>query len=331
MTIRSIGTIAMTRLVAGAAIAGATVMLGGCSVPKMLQEPFEQGVYEDILERQAEGVEMEEEQLKDLPAMTSADYEKLGDTYLGRGQMGLARSKYQKALDLDPRSWRLEYKIGTILLRQGGPSEALPYFRSMVARDPSNARGYEGEGRSLLAMGDHEGAEVALKKAVRLDSSNWKAQQSLGMLYDELGRYDEAITAYRAALKVRPVEASILNNLGVAYYLKKDYPQAIETLERALRTARPEDRKRIYANLGRSYARSGSYSRAIDAFRRAKDLPSAYNNVGIVLLDQDRPKDAAACFRKAIDVSPSYYTAAHENLAAAKDRSGGGRDSGVCP
>jgi len=312
-------------------VAAGVLLSSGCAVPKMLQEPFEQGVYEDILERQAEGVPMEDEQLKDLPAMTAPDYEKLGDTYLGRGQMGLARAKYQKALELDPRSWRLEYKIGTILLRQGAPVEALPYFRSMVARDPSNARGYEGEGRALLAAGEHEAAETALRKAVRLDSGNWKAQQGLGMLYDELGRYDEAITAYKAALRVRPIEASILNNLGVAYYLKKDYPLAIETLDRALRTARPEDRKRIYANLGRAYARSSQYPRAIDSFRRAKDLPTAYNNVGVVLLEQDRPKDAAACFQKAIEVSPSYYAAAHDNLAAAKDRTGGGRDSNVCP
>ena len=311
-------------------LAGSAMLLGGCSVPKMLQEPFEQGVYEDIMERQAEGVPVEEDTIKDLPAMTAADYEKLGDTYLGRAQAGMARAKYQKALDLDPRSWRLEYKIGTILLRQGAPADALPYFRSITTRDPANAYGYEGEGRALLALGEHEGAETALRKAIRLDAGNWKAQQGLGMLYDELGRYDEAITAYKAALRVRPVEASILNNLGVAYYLKKDYPQAIETLEKALRTARPEDRKRIHANLGRCFARSGEYNRAIDAFRRAKDLPTAYNNVGVVLLEQDRPADAAACFQKAIQVSPSYYEAAHENLAAAKGRSGGGRDSNVC-
>ncbi|MFN2376853.1 MAG: tetratricopeptide repeat protein [Candidatus Binatia bacterium] len=312
-------------------LGGCVALLGGCAVPKMLQEPFEQGVYEDILERQAEGVEVEEDQLKDLPAMTAADYEKLGDTYLGRGQAGLARAKYQKALDLAPRDWRLEYKIGTILLRQGAPADSLPYFRSMTARDPMNARGFEGEGRALLALGDHENAETALKRAVRLDSGNWKAQQGLGMLYDQLGRLDESVTAYRAALKVRPTEASVLNNLGVAYYLRKDYPQSIDTLERALRSARPEDRKRVYNNLGRAYARSGDYSRALDAFRRGSDISTAYNNVGVVLLDQERPRDAAACFEKAIQTSPRYYEAARDNLAAAKGMSGGGRDSSVCP
>jgi Flp pilus assembly protein TadD len=298
----------------------------------MLQEPFEQGVYEDIMERQAQNVAVEDETLKELPAMTSADYEKLGDTYLTRGQMGLARSKYQKALDLDPASWRLNYKIGTVLLKQNAPSEALGYFRAMTARDAMNSRGWEGEGRSLLALGEHQEAERALKKAVRLDSANWKAQQALGMVYDDLGRLDEAVAAYKAALRVRPVEASVLNNLGVAYYLRKDYPLAIETLEKALRSARPEDRKRVYNNLGRSYARSGAYTRAIDAFRRGSDIATAYNNVGVVLLEQDRPRDAAGCFQKAVDASPAHYAAARDNLAIAVDRAGGSARGGtVCP
>lgn len=315
---------------AAVSLAGASFLLQGCSVPKMLQEPFEQGVYEDIMERQAQNVPVEEETLKELPAMTATDYEKLGDTYLSRAQFGLARVKYQKALDLDPGNWRLNYKVGVLLLKQNAPSDALPYFRAITAKDPMNSKGWEGEGRALLALGEHEEAEKALKKAVRLDSGNWKAQQSLGMLYDELGRLDEAVAAYKAALKVRPVEASILNNLGVAYYLRKDYPLAIETLEKALRSSRPEDRKRVYNNLGRAYARSGQYPRAIDAFRRGSDLAVAYNNVGVILLEEGRTGDAAGCFQKAIDTSPKQYPAARDNLAAARDHGGSGRGS-VCP
>lgn len=324
----SIATLSRHALVL--AVAASVAALGGCSMPKVLQEPFEQGVYEEILERQAEGIAIEDEELKELPAMKAGDYERLGDTYVARGQLARAVGKYQKALDLDPRSWRLEYKIGTVLLRQGAASDALPYFRAITARDASNARGWEGEGRCLLALKEYQQAEAALKKATRLDAGNWKAQQSLGMLYADLGRYDDAIVSYRAALKSRPVEASILNNLGVAYYLKKDYGQSIEILERALQTARPEDRKRIYNNLGRAHARSGSYSRAVDAFRRGSDLATAYNNVGVILLEEEKPAEAAGCFEKAIKASPSHYEVARENLALAKDRSGGRRSGSAC-
>ena len=82
-------------------LVGSTLTVGGCSVPKMLQEPFEQGVYEDIMERQAEGVPVADEKLEKLPSMTAADYEKLGDTYLGRARASVARTKYEKALELD--------------------------------------------------------------------------------------------------------------------------------------------------------------------------------------------------------------------------------------
>lgn len=308
------------------------MLLQGCSVPKMLQEPFEQGVYEDILERQAQNVPVEENTLKNLPAMTAVDYEKLGDTYLIRGELGLGRNKYLKALDLDPASWRLNYKIGTVLLKQNSPVDALSYFRAITSRDPMNAYGWEGEGRALLALKEHDEAENALKKAVRLDSGNWKAQQALGMLYDDLGRLDEAVAAYKAALKVRPAEASVLNNLGVAYYLRKDYPLAIETLEKALRSSRPEDRKRVYNNLGRAFARSGAYLRSIDAFRRGSDIAAAYNNVGVILLEENRPRDAVGCFQKAVNASPSHYQAAADNLAVAIDRAGGSAGgAGICP
>jgi Tfp pilus assembly protein PilF len=309
-------------------------MVAGCAVPRMLQEPFEKGVYRDILERQEQNIPIDDDKLKKLPALTGADYERLGDTYLSRGQLGMARAKYQKALELEPSEWRLQYKVGTIYLRENNPSEALPYFREMIKHDPSSAYGYEGEGRALLAMKDHEAAEKSLEKAVHLDSSSWKAQLALGMLYDDLGRIDEAIAAYEAALRIRPGEASILNDLGVAYYLRKDYAKSIETLEKALRTARPEDRKRVYNNLGRAYARTGAYPRAVDAFRRGTDLPTAYNNVGVVLLEQDKPAEAAGCFEKAIASAGSYYAAAHDNLAAAEDRARGAKGGGgqiACP
>lgn len=293
---------------------------GGCSVPKMLQEPFEEGVYEDILERQAEGVAVDENQLKDLPAMTAADYERLGDTYLSRGQIGLARVKYSKALELDPSSWLLQYKIGTLFLKQGAPADALLQFRSIVVADPANARGHEGEGRALLALKDYEAAEAALLSAVQLDPTIWKAHEALGVLYDDTGRLDEAVQSYKRALEIRPAEASVLNNLGVAYYLRKDYPQAIATLKRALPLSSEEDRRRVLNNLGRAYAQAGDYSASFESFRKGSDVSSAYNSLGLALLQQNNPRRAAACFQKAIETSTRHNEAAVENRANAMAR-----------
>lgn len=289
-------------------------------MPKILQEPFEHGVYEDILERQAQGVAVEERELKELPALTAADYERLGDTYLRRGQSPLARVKYEKARELAPNTWRLEYKIGSILLHEGAPGEAVEYFRRVEALEPMNARGYEGEGRALLAAGDHEASEVALRKAVELDSGSAKAHEALGVLLDKLGRLDESIVHYEAARKARPRDPSILNNYGVSRYLRRDYDAAIDTFQLALTLTPDREKPRVYNNLGRAYAKAGRYQSAFDSFRKGADAPTAYNNLGLIFLEENRLGKSAACFQRAMDASPRYYGDAAENLAVAMDR-----------
>lgn len=323
----------------GSAVVAVLLSAGvtGCSIPQWFSEPFEQGVYKDILERQAQGMPVEDDKLQNLPPMTARDYESIGDAYLGRNDAQQALGKYESALAMEPRSWQLHYKMGLVLLKTGAAADALPHFNAVIEIDPMNAHGYEGRGRTLLALREHEQAEVALRRAVELDSGLWKAHEALGVLYDQLGTFEESISEYQAALAVRPNEPSVLNNLGVAYYLKKDYPKAIATFERALSFTPEQERARTYNNLGRAYARSGSYSRAFDAFRRGSSAPTAYNNLGLLYLEEGKPRQAASCFEKAIEESPSYYAAANENLVTAKQRfaqsdaDGGVRVAAVCP
>lgn len=318
-------------------VAWASLGAAGCSIPKILSQPFEKGVYEDILERQAQGMPVEETKLQKLPPMTAKEHESLGDAYLARNEVAQALGKYESALMLEPGAWRLHYKIGVLLLKSGTPAEAIGHFDAIIGADPMSARGYEGRGRALLALREHEQAEVALRRALDLDSGLWKAHETLGVLYDQLGNFEESIGEYRAALAVRRDEPSVLNNLGVAYYLKKDYPKAIETFERALSFTPESERARTYNNLARAYAKSGSYTRAFESFRRSSGAPTAYNNLGLLYLEDGRPRRAVACFEKAIQESPSYYAAANENLVTARQTlretaAGEGVDRGAaCP
>jgi len=320
-------------LIAGLLSIGAAA----CAIPKLFSEPFEQGVYKDIMERQAEGMPVEEDKLKNLPAMTARDYESTGDSYLSRNDTEQALTKYETALAMEPNSWPLHYKAGLVLLKMGSAGESLAHFDAIVRIDPMNAHGYEGRGRALLAMHEHEQAEVALRRAVELDSGLWKAHEALGVLYDQLGTFDESVAEYRAALAIRPNDPSVLNNLGVALYLKKDYGKAIDTFQRALSFTAEADRPRTYNNLARAYAKTGSYSRAFDSFRRASNSFTAYNNLGLLYLEEGKPRQAASCFQKAIEESPGYYAAANENLATAResfpkpDSEEGVRVAAVCP
>jgi tetratricopeptide (TPR) repeat protein len=76
-----------------------------------------------------------------------------------------------------------------------------------------------------------------------------------------------------------------------------------------------------YIFLGACQARQGKLKDAEDTHRAAtqwKDsflLDEAYHNLGLVLRGQDRWVEAAECFRKAIEITPTYADA----LAALED------------
>ncbi len=60
------------------------------------------------------------------------------------------------------------------------------------------------------------------------------------------------------------------------------------------------------------------YSDALNAFRRAGDDASAYNNLGMVYMGQGKYSEALAAFEKAIELKPTFYVKAHENSIRAR-------------
>ena len=55
-----------------------------------------------------------------------------------------------------------------------------------------------------------------------------------------------------------------------------------------------------------------------DAFQGGMDAARAYNNLGIVFLEDGQSARAMKCFEQAIEAQPSYYEKANNNLELAK-------------
>jgi tetratricopeptide (TPR) repeat protein len=129
-----------------------------------------------------------------------------------------------------------------------------------------------------------------------------------------------------------------LNNLGLAYALSGDHEAAIQAYEQA--AAAGSATPKLYNNLGVAYAQRQRYADALDSFKKATDEPRAYNNLGVTLLGLGNPKQAAACFEKAIETNPQFYEKATDNLRQArqtleKEANGtsasGSTDTVACP
>ena len=78
------------------------------------------------------------------------------------------------------------------------------------------------------------------------------------------------------------------------------------------------DSPKVANNLGLALAKLGRFPQAFDAFKKGTDQAKAYNNIGIALLEAGQPQRAIVCFEKAIDLQPTFYEKANENLVQAK-------------
>jgi tetratricopeptide (TPR) repeat protein len=246
---------------------------------------LEQGTYRNVMDRQRQGLPPEERPEKD-PDMTAEEYESLGNQYLQEGNMDESFVHYIKALQLNPGETRVRYKVGLLFQKKGLPDEALK--------------------------------EKNLKKALQFNPDLWLSHNLLGMIYDRKLRFDDAIAQYEAAIAIRPDQDILLNNLGVSYYLNMEYSKSVETLLEAIAAGSNRKNPKVYNNLGLVLGKLGRHEEALKAFKEAGDSAAAYYNVGYIYFLQGRYEEAIAHYEKAIEIKPSFYRSANENLIKAK-------------
>jgi tetratricopeptide (TPR) repeat protein len=326
-----------TQLAAGLFIGG--FLLAGCAGSKdSTPSSFDMSEYRQMMERQKGGQGSPEDPTPSAPEMTAVEHERAGDTDAQRRNFPLAGVHYSKALKADPTSNSVRLKLGQIFLQQGMFEPALTQFQDLRAREPNSASAHQGIGHVSLLQGKLREAEEALTKAVALDPSSWLSHNLLGLVYDQGQRHGEAITEYKAALELRPREPGVLNNLGLAYALSGDHDAAIQAYEQAVATGSASPK--LHNNLGVAYAHRQRYAAALESFKKATDEPRAYNNLGTALFSMGDPKQAVACFERAIELNPQFYEKAVENLRQARQALGntangtsasGSTDHVACP
>ncbi len=269
--------------------------------------------YQQILDRQKAGVDTKVQPEIDLTAeMTRSDYEKLGDAHFQQGNFQTAKEQYEKALNLEPGRISAHYKLAVIYLEKGSSQEAYNHFHEILDYDLNFAAAYEGMGRALLKMEKDVEAEREFQAALLYDSGLWTSTNYLGIVADRRNAHKDAINMYHVALAQEANNSAILNNLGMAYYLDQQYGNAVRTFQQALQAG--GGNKKIANNLGLALTKLGDYDLAYDAYARGMDPAKAYNNLGVAFLDEGQFARASRCFEKAIEVQPTFYEKAKENL-----------------
>ena len=241
--------------------------------------------------------------------------------------------------DLHPEEPATWLAVGVYYLATNKIAEARRFFSKASVLDAHFGPAWIGFAHTFAAEGEHDQAVAAYSTALRLFQGTHLPHLFLGMQHLALHNLALAAEYLAAAHALCPDDPLLLNELGVVAYHRGDLEPATQYFARALELADavgadPQAWAPTRANLAHAYRRQGDWEPALAEYDAVLRLAGRDCGVfcakGLVLLEMERPFEAACALHEALAVQPQDPIAtdllgrALEELA----RSGhvGGRD-----
>jgi len=211
-------------------------------------------------------------------------------------------AQYRAEAESNPQDPVVRYNLGRLYLQEGALDQATYEFDLAASLDSQHTSAYVMLGRTLRLRSQYDLALAKLAIASRLQPG-WPAPYiEAGICWDQRGFHEQARQQYLKALAVSPHDPDVYNNIGYSFYLEGEYGQAIKQYQRALELA-PDDR---YANnnIAVAYSLKGDFKRALAHFSRALSPSEAHNNLGFMLLQAGKIKEAVEHVQEAVRLDP---------------------------
>lgn len=207
-------------------------------------------------------------------------------------------------IDDDPKAYQT---WGVLLFEQGDHEGAITKFQEAIELDPKSSRAYSNLSMILERQGDYEGAIVKAKKATEIDLENADAYGIWGWVLYRKGDYKAAIDKYKKAIEIDPKLSAAYYSWGLALTGQKDYEGATIKYRKAIEL--DPDSSDAYAYCGWALYQQSDYIGAIAKFQKAIELnpkdSRAYSIWGLTLAEQKKYDDAVAKLQKAIELDPN--------------------------
>lgn len=213
----------------------------------------------------------------------------------------------------------------------GRHSEAIPIYRQYLAKKPRSLPPvYYYLGKSLFETGDDISAEQAFKRGLELSPDMKRANLFLGRIYLRQERFQEAIPALEKERDMSPESDEVYFYLGIAYVEMERDEEAIEAFEQAALLNPAESatfmqlaaiHERRAADAGDAVSRNEHMDAAEEMYQKVigidpRNAAISFYNLGAKAWNDNRSKEAAQAFRKAIEIDSSNAEA-HRELARA--------------
>ncbi len=214
---------------------GAILSLSLLSAPADLKQAlslFNSGKYQDCYRELTAYVQQNPE--------SGPAYKVLGMTEFMLGRPEQARDHLILASTLAPKDAESFYYLGRLYFTADNVIAAISAYQKAIEIDPSSVRVQNQLGQSFEALGRDREAEDAYRKAIGLQQSQSKKSEwpyyNLALLCFHNGKREEAIANFRLALVCNPNFANAKVKLAVALADERQADEAERLLRDAIRS-----------------------------------------------------------------------------------------------
>jgi tetratricopeptide (TPR) repeat protein len=238
----------------------------------------------------------------------------LGLALFKEGELKQALLPLRAAAAANPRDSQPRILLGMSYYGMGHFAEAIPYLRFAASQSPRNEELLGVLAQSCLYAKQYDCTLQVYKRILMVDPNSAQAHMLAAEALDAQRRTAEAITEFRAAEKVAPEEPNVHFGLGYLLWTQSQYPEAEQEFELELKNDPNHAQALTY--LGDTEMKL--QKPAQEYLEQAVALPAAprlaWLDLGIVLADQGRNKNAEVDFQRAIAMDPTQVDA-HWRLA----------------
>jgi len=270
-------------------------LLAACAAPPMPDPPFRPDLdplgplrQQKIFQAEAR-IEALREEAADRDQLAEA-YGRLAMLYHAYKLYGGAASNYAVATDLAPETMRWHYLQGRVAYAQARADDAFLHFQEAARLEPNYTPALVELGERHRALNRFDQAAARFREALARDSACVPAMVGLAQIANAQRRYGEALELMQRALKIQP-HADTLHYIAALAH--RGLGQADEARAAFRRSEEEAGTVTLVDPLMRAVTALGADAR--EAFE-----------LGELALAENRPADALAHVREAVEADPSH-------------------------
>ena len=239
-------------------------------------------------------------------------------------QLSDAARSYRAILKEKPDDLNALKDLAVLEVRRSNYREAIKTFRRVLKQRPKDVQSHFNLGVCLARVDAHDQAISEFRTALKLNPKLARGWYKLGLSLQQLRRSRKAERAFETSLRYAPNHEPSYLALGRLHRGNRKPRQCASTLRRALR--RKPNRPQVLIELGHCVRESGAKQTAVDthlkAARLVPDDPAVHLALGTDYESLGQLDDAAASYRKALDLEKSKRSATLGALARVLSRLG---------